>query len=53
MLYKKIVTEMTINDHSEQTSFKAIDSSNSVNDFEKSSDETFSKNDDIINNENK
>ena len=52
-LYKKIVTETAINDHNEQTSFKVIDSNNSVNNSEKSSDETFSENDDIINNENK
>ena len=45
--------EITINDYSEQTSFKMIDSNNSVNDFEKNSDETLLKNDDMINNENK
>ena len=44
---------MTIDDHSEQASFKVIDSDNSVNDFEKSDDETLSENDDMINNENK
>ena len=44
---------MTTDDHSEQTSFKAIDSDNFVNDFEKSDDETLSENDDMINNENK
>ena len=41
---------MITDDYSEQTSFKVIDSSNSVNDFEKNDDETLSENDDMINN---
>ena len=44
------MTEIIIDDHSEQTSFKVIDSSNSMNDSEKNDDETFSENDNIINN---
>ena len=44
---------MIKNDHSKQTSFKAIDSDNSVNDFEKNDDEILSKNDNMINNKNK
>ena len=45
--------ETATDNHSEQAFFKIIDSDNFVNDSEKSSDETFSKNDNIINNENK
>ena len=44
---------MITNNHSEQTFFKAINSNNFMNDSEESSDETFSKNDNMINNENK
>ena len=44
------MTETATDDHSEQTSFKIIDSNNSVNDSEKSSDETFLRDDNIINN---
>ena len=47
------MTETARNDYSKQTFFKVIDSSNFVNDFEKSNDETFLKNDDTINNEDK
>ena len=53
MLHEKIIIEMTTNNYNEQTFFKAIDSNNFVNDFEKSDDETLLKNDDMINNENK
>ena len=42
--------ETATDNHNEQTSFKMIDSNNSVNDSEKSDDETFSENDDTINN---
>ena len=44
---------MTTDDHSEQAFFKVIDSGNSVNDSEESSDEAFSENDDMINNKDK
>jgi len=44
------MTETAINNHNEQTSFKAIDSNNSVNDSEKSNDKTFLENNNIINN---
>ena len=45
--------ETATDDHNKQTFFKAIDSNNFVNDFEKNDDKTLSENDDIINNENK
>ena len=53
ILHKKIIIEITTDNHNKQTFFKVIDSNNFVNDFEKSSDETFSKNNNMINNENK
>ena len=44
------MTETVTNNHSKQIFFKVIDNDNFVNDSEKNSDETFSENDDIINN---
>ena len=48
--YKKIMTEMITDNHSKQTSFKVIDSNNSVNDSKKSDDKTLLRDDNMINN---
>ena len=53
MLHKKIMIETATNNHSKQIFFKVIDSNNFVNDSEKSNDKILSKNNNIINNENK
>ena len=50
MSYKKIIIETATNNYNEQTFFKVINNNNFMNDFEKSDDETFSENNDIINN---